>query len=152
MSDDSGSLAQQNVWMAFNVDKQTVLETGFELGYYRLGNTALALRWLERAKSRALLDALAKIPIPADHLERDPALRKAQALGTARASGRDLAEDASAEADHAQKELRHERRSTAHANYCFYSLLQNPEPPEWPHLRDLHAPRKMPPRGNCSAA
>ena len=49
---------RQQVWMAFSLDKQTFYERGFQLALDARGDASAAWSWLERAKGRALLDAL----------------------------------------------------------------------------------------------
>jgi len=58
-SSESGDAArQQQVWMAFSVDKQTFYGEGFGLAWDACAEAAEAWRWLERMKGRALLDGL----------------------------------------------------------------------------------------------
>jgi tetratricopeptide (TPR) repeat protein len=49
---------QQQVWMAFSVDKQVFYGQGFRLAYDLSEDLTAAWQWLERMKSRALLDGL----------------------------------------------------------------------------------------------
>jgi tetratricopeptide (TPR) repeat protein len=49
---------QQQVWMAFSVDKQVFYGQGFQLAYDLSEDLTTAWQWLERMKSRALLDGL----------------------------------------------------------------------------------------------
>jgi hypothetical protein len=58
------ALRAQHVRMALPGDKSEVYRLGFELHWYRRTDAAEALRWLERAKSRALLDGLAELTPP----------------------------------------------------------------------------------------
>jgi CHAT domain len=58
-SSESGDAArEQQVWMAFSVDKQTFYGQGFGLAWDARADAAEAWRWLERMKGRALLDGL----------------------------------------------------------------------------------------------
>jgi CHAT domain len=58
-SSERGDAArQQQVWMAFSVDKQTFYGEGFGLASDARADPAAAWRWLERMKGRALLDGL----------------------------------------------------------------------------------------------
>ncbi|GAA1294546.1 CHAT domain-containing protein [Saccharothrix xinjiangensis] len=61
------TIGRQLSAMGFVQDKQQVYQTGFRIAVHGLGDTALGLEWLERMKSRALLDALAAaVPPTAD--------------------------------------------------------------------------------------
>lgn len=64
-------IASQMTRIAFNVDKQLVYSTGLSLTMDYLGDTNQALRWLERSKSRALLDALASQDLPMPNALKD---------------------------------------------------------------------------------
>ena len=58
-SSERGDAArEQQVWMAFSVDKQTFYGEGFGLAWDARADAAAAWRWLERMKGRALLDGL----------------------------------------------------------------------------------------------
>ncbi|WP_370378111.1 CHAT domain-containing protein [Catenulispora sp. GAS73] len=56
---------RQQVWSSFAADKQTFYEQAFQLAWDVRGDAAAAWLWLERAKGRALLDALGE-PAQAD--------------------------------------------------------------------------------------
>jgi hypothetical protein len=58
-SEGGAAVRRQEVWMAFSVDKQTFYEQGFQLAWDSRRDARAAWTWLERAKGRALLDALA---------------------------------------------------------------------------------------------
>ncbi|WP_370354369.1 CHAT domain-containing protein [Catenulispora sp. EB89] len=53
---------RQQVWSSFAADKQTFYEQAFQLAWDVRGDGAAAWLWLERAKGRALLDALGEPP------------------------------------------------------------------------------------------
>ncbi len=57
-SESGDAERRQQVWMAFSVDKQTFYTQGFWLAQGARSEAADAWRWLERMKSRALLDGL----------------------------------------------------------------------------------------------
>jgi CHAT domain-containing protein len=81
---------QQQVWMAFSVDKQVFYGQGFQLSWDARAEPGAAWQWLERMKGRALLDGLSIAVSPdagtadAGSRTRIPARRKKAA---ARQSG-----------------------------------------------------------------
>ncbi len=63
-ADHGSGLDRQRSAMAFTVDKQQAYRSGLKLAIEELGDPALGLRWLERMKSVALLDALVDLAVP----------------------------------------------------------------------------------------
>ena len=55
---------QQQVWMAFSVDKQVFYGQGFQLSWDARADPGAAWQWLERMKGRALLDGLSTVVSP----------------------------------------------------------------------------------------
>jgi CHAT domain len=64
-SSERGAVGRrQEVWMAFSVNKQTFYDQGFQLAWDARHDARAAWNWLERAKGRALLDALSDADEP----------------------------------------------------------------------------------------
>ncbi|MEA5620651.1 CHAT domain-containing protein [Cronbergia sp. UHCC 0137] len=79
-SENRYGIHQQNTWISFGVDKRTVYDTGFQLAWFWQNNCKMALTWLERMKSRALLDALAEITLPSSQISEHKLIQQEQVL------------------------------------------------------------------------
>ncbi|WP_158801138.1 CHAT domain-containing protein [Streptomyces sp. NRRL S-37] len=77
---DTTALRTQHVRIALAGDTSEVYRLGFELHWYRRADAATALRWLERSKSRALLDGLGELTPPEPVLRQVPELAREQDL------------------------------------------------------------------------
>ncbi|KPI05282.1 CHAT domain containing protein [Actinobacteria bacterium OK074] len=76
----AAAVRAQHARIALAGDKSEVYRTGFELHWHRRADAAQALRWLERAKSRALLDGLAELaPRMSPELAREQELAAREA-------------------------------------------------------------------------
>jgi hypothetical protein len=64
-SERGEAMRQQQVWMAFSVDKQVFYGQGFQLSWDARADPTAAWQWLERMKGRALLDGLSTAASPA---------------------------------------------------------------------------------------
>ncbi|GHB77714.1 hypothetical protein GCM10010377_79980 [Streptomyces viridiviolaceus] len=60
-TEDTPALRAQTMMIAFGQDKGEIYRLGFELHWNRMADSIEALRWLERARARALLDGLRAI-------------------------------------------------------------------------------------------
>ena len=68
-SEQGAAGRRQEVWMAFSLDKQEFYEQGFQLAWDLGRDARAAWDWLERAKGRALLDALSDTSGPESVIE-----------------------------------------------------------------------------------
>ena len=64
-SEQGAAERRQEVWMAFSIDKRVFYEQGFQLAWDARADADEAWVWLERARGRALLDALSNADAPA---------------------------------------------------------------------------------------
>jgi hypothetical protein len=126
---DTGPLRSQVALMDFgNTSHEEVYRLGFELHWHRRSDPAQALRWLERAKARALLDGLAALT-PTDVVLRDsPQLARERAL-----------QQRPAATDHEELALRQEI-DALHAvmrdgSLDGYTQARTGEPPSYDRLR-----------------
>ncbi|MFY1637632.1 CHAT domain-containing protein [Solwaraspora sp. WMMB335] len=129
--DAADPVEDQLTRIGFGVDKQQVYRAGFTLAVDHLGDVALASRWLERMKGRALLDALAAATLPqqavAGHqlLVAERELRAAARRATRYAQLADL---------HRRLDQLFERMA-ADATTAGYAALRQARPPQWSQVR-----------------
>lgn len=129
----STTLEQHVAGIGFVVDKQQLYELGFRIAAYGKADAALALRWLERMKSRALLDGLASATLPQADLENNVLLRRERDLQTQRATAGGFAELADL----------HRRRNTVLDEMlndpvtAGYAAFRRSDPPSWDAVRDI---------------
>lgn len=130
-TDPAGPLEDQLTRIGFGVDKQQVYRAGFKLAVDHLADPALASRWLERMKGRALLDALAGAVLP-HQSEADHRLLIAE---------RELRAEAREVTRYAQLADLHRRLDQLIAQLAAdpatagYAALRRTQPPDWSQVR-----------------
>lgn len=129
---DEGAMAQrQTVTISFSVDKQQLYATGFDLAWRLRRDAVDALRWLERMKGRALLDALAHTALPSEIRSDHPLLARELELLERKQGASDALEAVAIqdEMDHLLVEM------TADSQTAGYAALRRVAPPDWQELR-----------------
>lgn len=124
----TGGSQRQHLGIAFGGDKQQVYQQGLALAVDDLSDPALAIRWLERMKSRALLDALATATLPAGRaplLDRERELLDRRTTAESFAELQDIHRELAAVLD----------GLAADPVTAGYAALRRSDPPAWPEVR-----------------
>ncbi|MFV2020733.1 CHAT domain-containing protein [Micromonospora sp. LOL_023] len=142
-TDPTNPLEDQLTRIGFGVDKQQVYRAGFKLAVDHLADAALASRWLERMKGRALLDALAAAAV-APQPGTDHRLLAAE---------RELHAETRQATRYAQLAELHRRldqlldQLAADPATAGYAALRRSQPPDWPQVRAALAAEWAQPSG-----
>lgn len=131
-SENRSGIYQQNTWISFGADKRTVYDTGFQLAWFWQNNCIMALTWLERMKSRSLLDALAEITLPSSQISEHQLIQQEQVLLSQKRNAVDVEE-----AIQVQEQLDSLFKLMSHSvETKGYSFLRSGEIPIWEQIQE----------------